>query len=171
MDYTPGFFHFKLNQFDSTRTTQVNTTIAKQVALFVVFYSPVQMLGDLPENLEKYPELVRYIVDIPLDWEETIVLDAAPGDQVVYARKAKDGKTWYVAGISDEQSRDIDLDFSFLEKGKTYTADWVIDAADAHFDLNPEGYKQEIKQIKAGEKQQVTMAPGGGFILKLSLEK
>lgn len=171
MDYTPGFFHFKLNQFEASRKTQVNTTIAKQAALFVVFYSPVQMLGDLPENLEKYPDLVRFIVDIPLDWEESHYLDSTPGDQVVVARKAKDGQTWYVAGISDEQSREVELDFSFLEKGKTYMAQLIQDTKDAHFDSNPTGMEAKELQIKAGGKMKIRMAAGGGFVMKLKLEK
>ena len=167
MDYTPGFFHFKLDQFDTSRKTQVNTTISKQVALFVVFYSPIQMLGDLPENLEKYPDLIRVIVDIPLDWEESHYLDAAPGDRVVVARKAKESKTWYVAGISDEQAREVELDFSFLEKGKTYTAHLIQDSKDAHFDRNPAAFEQMEFQVKSEEKMKIRMAEGGGFILKL----
>jgi glucan 1,4-alpha-glucosidase len=168
MDYTPGFFHFKLNQFEPSRTTQVNTTISKQLALFVVFYSPIHMLGDLPENLEKYPDLVRFIVDIPLDWKETKVLKAEPGDYVIYARQSKDEKTWYVAGISDENAREIELDFSFLEKGITYTGEWIQDSLDAHFDLNPEGMEKRESIIKSKDKQKICIAPGGGFILKLT---
>lgn len=167
MDYTPGFFHFKLNQFEPSRKTQVNTTIAKQVALFVVFYSPIQMLGDLPENLEKYPDLVRFIVDIPLDWEDSHYLDATPGDQVVVARKAKESETWYVAGISDELAREVELDFSFLEAGKTYTAHLIQDAKDAHYDRNPAAFNEKELQIEAGEKMKIRMAEGGGFILRL----
>ncbi len=167
MDYTPGFFHFKLDQFDPSRKTQVNTTISKQVSLFVVFYSPIQMLGDLPENLEMYPDLVRFIVDIPLDWEESHYLDAAPGDRVVVARKAKESSTWYVGGISDEQAREVELDFSFLEKGKTYKAHLIQDSKDAHFDRNPAAFEQMEFQVKSGEKMKIRMAEGGGFILKM----
>lgn len=168
MDYTPGFFDFKLNRFEPSRKTQVNTTIAKQAALFVVFYSPIQMLGDLPENLEKYPDLVRFIVYIPLNWEESHYLKSAPGDQVVVARKAKEDGSWYVAGISDEQAREVALDFSFLEKGKSYAVQLIQDSADAHFDKNPTGMESKSFSVKSGQKRNVRMAEGGGFVMKIS---
>lgn len=168
MDYTPGFFDFKLNRFEPSRKTQVNTTIAKQAALFVVFYSPIQMLGDLPENLEKYPDLVRFIVYIPLNWEESHYLKSAPGDQVVVARKAKEDGSWYVAGISDEQAREVALDFSFLEKGKSYAVQLIQDSADAHFDKNPTGMESKSFSVKSGQKMNVRMAEGGGFVMKIS---
>lgn len=168
MDYTPGFFDFKLNRFEPSRKTQVNTTIAKQAALFVVFYSPIQMLGDLPENLEKYPDLVRFIVYIPLNWEESHYLKSAPGDQVMVARKAKEDGSWYVAGISDEQAREVALDFSFLEKGKSYAVQLIQDSADAHFDKNPTGMESKSFSVKSGQKMNVRMAEGGGFVMKIS---
>lgn len=168
MDYTPGFFHFKLNQFVPERKTQVNTTLAKQLALFVVFYSPIQMIGDLPQNLEKYPDLLRFIVDIPLDWEKSWAYDAEPGDFVSYVRKDKNSKDWYVAGISDEQSRELLLDFSFLEKRKKYQMTLIQDGKTAHYDLNPEDHSWERKIIDSKTKKTIKMAPGGGFIMKIS---
>lgn len=167
MDYTPGFFHFSLNQFEPDRTTRVNTTIAKQVALFVVFYSPIHMIGDLPENLEEYPNLLKFIVDIPMTWEKSIVLDAVPGDYVVYARKDKNG-IWYVAGISDEEEREIHLDFVFLDKGKKYKTEWVRDSKDASYDLNPAGHEQIPISVQSGKKLKVKMAKGGGFVMRIS---
>ncbi|HSJ68640.1 MAG TPA: glycoside hydrolase family 97 protein [Anditalea sp.] len=166
MDYTPGFFHFELNQFDESRKTRVNTTIAKQVALFAVFYSPIHMLGDLPENLQKYPDLVKFIVDIPLDWKESIPLRASPGDYVVYARMAKDG-TWYVAGITDEEEREIELDFSFLSDDKNYKANMVIDSTDASYDQNPTGHQFNTQQVNKDKNIKIKMARGGGFIMKI----
>lgn len=167
MDYTPGFFHFELNQFEPSRTTRVNTTIAKQAALFVVFYSPIHMIGDLPENLEKFPELMKFIVDMPMTWEESIVIKAKPGDYVVYARKDKNG-VWYVAGISDEEAREVTLDFSFLEKGKKYQAQWVRDSAEASFDQNPSAHDQSTTTVQNGKKLKVKMAKGGGFVMRIS---
>jgi glucan 1,4-alpha-glucosidase len=170
MDYTPGFFHFKLNQFDPSRTTQVNTTISKQVAMFVVFYSPIQMLGDLPENLEKHPELVKFIVDIPLEWEATKVLDAEPGDYLIYARKAKKEETWYLAGISDENERTFDLDFSFLDVDKKYTMEIIQDTDKSHFNTNPTALQILHKKVNSRSKLKMNIAPGGGFIIKISPE-
>lgn len=167
MDYTPGFFQFELNQFEPSRTTRVNTTIAKQAALFVVFYSPIQMIGDLPENLEKFPELLKFIVDIPMTWKESIAIEAKPGDYVVYARKDKNG-VWYVAGISDEEAREVRLDFSFLEKGKKYQAQWVRDSAEASFDQNPGAHDQSITTVQNGKKLKVKMAKGGGFVMRIA---
>jgi hypothetical protein len=171
MDYTPGFFHFKLNQFDPSRTTQVNTTISKQVAMFVVFYSPIQMLGDLPENLEKHPELVKFIVDIPLEWESSKVLDAEPGDFLLYARKSKKGDTWYLSGISDEKERTIDLDFSFLDVNKKYTMEIIQDTDKSHFNTNPTAYQILHKKVNSKSKLKVGIAQGGGFIIKISAEE
>lgn len=167
LDYTPGFFDFKLNRFDASRKTQVNTTLAKQVALFVVFYSPIQMLGDLPENLEKFPELLRFILGIPLDWKESHYLDAAPGDQVIVARKSKDSSTWYVAGISDEQAREVQLDFSFLEKGRQFRAQLIKDAEGAHYDSNPTAIETLDWKLGPEDKLRIQMAPGGGFVVKI----
>lgn len=166
MDYTPGFFHFELNQFEPDRTTRVNTTITKQAALFVVFYSPIHMIGDLPENLEKYPDLLKFIVDIPMTWEESIVLDARPGDYVVYARKDKNG-VWYVAGISDEEEREITLDLAFLEKGKKYQAQIIKDTKDASYDLNPTAHEQNSITIQGSKPLNVRMARGGGFVMRI----
>lgn len=170
MDYTPGFFHFKLNQFEPARTTQINTTISKQVAMFVVFYSPIQMLGDLPENLDKHPELVKYIVDIPLEWETTKVLNAEPGDYLVYARKAKKDDIWYLAGISDENARSFELDFSFLDADKKYNMEIIQDTERSHFTHNPTAYQILQKKAHAKTKLKMNLAPGGGFIIKISPE-
>ncbi|PSL03803.1 glycoside hydrolase family 97 C-terminal domain-containing protein [Cecembia rubra] len=93
------------------------TANSKQEALFVFFYSPEYMIGYIPENLEKYPDLLKFMVDISMTWEESIVLDSKPGDYVVYDRKDKYG-VWYIVDISDEEEREVTLDLTFLQKGK-----------------------------------------------------
>lgn len=166
MDYTPGFFQFSLNQYIPERTTKVRTTIAKQLALFVVFFSPIQMIGDLPENMAKYPDLIRFIVNIPLTWAKSMTLKAFPGDMVVQARQSENGD-WYVAGISDEQAREVTIDFSFLPPHTSFEASYLLDGPGASYDQNPTSISQAQKIITSKTKEKVTMAPGGGFVIRL----
>jgi hypothetical protein len=102
MDYTPGFFHFQLNQYDATRTTRVKTTLAKQLALYVTMYSPLQMAGDFPENFNKHLDAFQFIKDVPVDWDDTKVLEAEPGDYITIARKDKIKPNWFLGAITDE---------------------------------------------------------------------
>lgn len=166
MDYTPGFFRFELNDFVSERTTRVNTTIAKQVANFVIFYSPIHMIGDLPENLEQYPELLEFIVDIPMNWKHTIHLKAFPGDYVVLAREDFEGN-WYLAGISDEEERSFDLSLDFLDYSKKYFAILVEDGENASYQSNPTSHQIKFKK-DVGSNFKVKMGSGGGFVIKIS---
>lgn len=166
MDYTPGFFRFELNDFIPTRTTRVNTTIAKQVANFVVFYSPIHMIGDLPENLEQSPELLKFIVDIPMNWKQTIHIKAFPGDYVILAREDYEGN-WYLAGISDEEERSFDIQLDFLDPKQGYYATWVKDGFDASYKTNPTAHEFQSFVLKERHVK-VSMASGGGFVLKIT---
>jgi hypothetical protein len=166
MDFTPGLFRFKLNQFDSTRTTVVRTTLAKQLALYITLYSPLQMAADLPENYEKHLDAFQFIRDVPVDWDDTKVLAAEPGDYVVIARKEKGAANWYVGAITDENSRDLPLDLSFLEPGKTYDAVVYRDAPTADWKTNPEAYVIEKKPVTAKTKLTLTLAKGGGCAIQ-----
>ncbi|ULQ52540.1 glycoside hydrolase family 97 protein [Flavihumibacter fluvii] len=162
MDYTPGYFHFQLNQFDSTRKTRIRTTLAKQLALFVTIYSPFQMAGDLPENYIKHPDAFQFIKDVPVDWDDTRILAAEPGDFVVIARKAKGKPDWYAGAVTDENARTVILDLSFLDPNFKYTAKIYKDADNAHWDKNPEAYTIEKKIVTNKTKTKVQLAEGGG---------
>ncbi len=167
MDFTPGLFRMRLNQFDSTRTTRVRTTLAKQLALYVTLYSPLQMAADLPENYEKHLDAFQFIRDVPVDWAQTNVLAAEPGDYVLIARRDKQSPNWYVGAITDDVSRDLPLNLSFLEPGKTYEATIYRDAPTADWDKNPEAYVIEKKTVTVKTKLNLHLANGGGCAIQL----
>ena len=162
MDFTPGLFRFKLNQFDSTRTTRVRTTLAKQLALYITLYSPLQMAADLPENYEKHLDAFQFIRDVAVDWDDTKIVAAEPGDYITVARKAKGKNDWFLGSITDENSRDQTLLLDFLEPGKTYEATLYRDAANADWQTNPEAYTIEKKQVNSKTKLPIHLAKGGG---------
>ncbi|MBZ5858131.1 glycoside hydrolase family 97 protein [Flavihumibacter profundi] len=168
MDYTPGYFHFQLNQFDSTRKTRIRTTLAKQLALFVTMYSPLQMAGDLPENYEQFPDAFQFIKDVPVDWDDTKILSAEPGDYVVIARKAKGRADWFAGAVTDENSRSVEFDFNFLDPGYNYQAIIYKDAENANWETNPAAYAIEKKTVTNKTKLSVKLAKGGGAAIALT---
>ena len=167
MDYTPGLFHFKLNQFDSSRKQVVKSTLAKQLALYVTMYSPLQMAADLPENYLKHMDAFQFIKDVPVDWSETKILDAEPGDFITIARRGKNSKNWFIGSITDENERISIINLDFLEKGKKYLATIYKDGADANYDQYPESYNIEKKFVDANTSLNIKMARGGGFAISL----
>ncbi|WP_080241286.1 glycoside hydrolase family 97 protein [Spirosoma rigui] len=166
MDFTPGLFRFKLNQFESSRTQEVRTTLAKQLALYITLYSPLQMAADLPENYEKHLDAFQFIRDVPVDWDDTKILAAEPGDYVVVARKAKGAANWYLGAITDENSRALPLTLDFLEPGKSYEAVLYRDAPDADWKTNPDAYVIERKTVTAKSMLTLSLAKGGGCAIQ-----
>ncbi len=162
MDYTPGFFHFQLNQYDATRTTRVKTTLAKQLALYVTMYSPLQMAGDFPENFNKHLDAFQFIKDVPVDWEDTKVLEAEPGDYITIARKDKIKPNWFLGAITDENGRSTQLPLDFLEEGATYQATIYRDADKADWQTNPVAYSIEKMTVTNKNKLNLRLAKGGG---------
>jgi hypothetical protein len=162
MDYTPGFFHFQLNQYDATRTTRVKTTLAKQLALYVTMYSPLQMAGDFPENFNRHLDAFQFIKEVPVDWEDTKVLEAEPGDYITIARKDKKKPNWFLGAITDENSRSTQLPLDFLEEGATYQATIYRDADKADWQTNPEAYSIEKMTVTNKNKLNLRLAKGGG---------
>ncbi|GAB4004175.1 glycoside hydrolase family 97 protein [Spirosoma migulaei] len=167
MDFTPGLFRFKLNQFDSTRTTRVRTTLAKQLALYITLYSPLQMAADLPENYEKHLDAFQFIRDVPVDWDDTKIIAAEPGDYLIIARKTKGKDSWFLGAITDENSRDISIDFDFLELGKTYEAIVYRDALTADWQANPEAYTIEKIPVNSKTRLPIHLAKGGGCAIQV----
>lgn len=163
IDFTPGVFDISL---PTKPNNQINTTIAQQLALYVVIYGPVQMAADLPENYEGRPAL-QFIRDVGVDWEQSIVLNGEVGDFVTIAREERDTGNWFVGGITDENAREITVDFSFLPEGTIFQAAVYRDADDAHYRNNPEALVIEQLEIKNGDSQTITLAPGGGFAISL----
>ncbi len=168
IDYTPGTFNIKFD--DYKQDNQVNTTLAHQLALYVVIYSPVQMACDLPEhymvNGEVHPAF-QFIADVGVDWLQTKVLEGEVGDYVTIARQEKGTGNWFVGGITDENSRTSSLTFNFLEEGKTYSATVYKDAHNAHWNDNPQVYEIENIELSKDAKYQVKLAHGGGFAISI----
>ncbi|CCH52702.1 Glycoside hydrolase 97 [Fibrisoma limi BUZ 3] len=166
MDFTPGLFRFALNQFDSTRTQRVRTTLAKQLALYITLYSPLQMAADLPENYEKHLDALQFIRDVPVDWDDTKVIAAEPGDYILMARKEKGLPNWYVGAITDENGRDLALPLDFLDPGRTYDAVLYRDAPNADWQTNPAAYVIEKKAVTNKTKLTLRLAKGGGCAIQ-----
>jgi hypothetical protein len=167
MDYTPGFFHFQLNQYDASRTTRVRTTLAKQLALYVTMYSPLQMAGDFPENFNKHLDAFQFIKDVPVDWDDTKVLAAEPGDFITIARKAKGKPNWFLGAITDENTRTSVLNFDFLEEGAIYQATIYRDGEGADWKTNPEAYEIEKMTVTNKTTLSIRLAKGGGCAISL----
>lgn len=171
MDYTPGIFEIKMSHYDKSKTEQVHTTLAKQLALYVTMYSPLQMAADLPENYEKYMDAFQFIKDVALDWEKSIYLEAEPGDYLTVVRKAKDGESWFLGAITDENARESEIKLDFLTKGQKYKATIYADAEDAHWKSNPIAYKIKSQVVTSKSKIKLNLAPGGGTAISFELIK
>ena len=162
MDYTPGIFEIKMNHYDKNKTEQVHTTLAKQLALYVTMYSPLQMAADLLENYEKYPDAFQFIKDVAVDWDESKYLQAEPGDYLTVARKAKGKESWFLGAITDENARKSEIKLDFLTKGKKYRAIIYEDAKNADWKNNPIAYKIRTVEVTNKSKINLKLAPGGG---------
>jgi hypothetical protein len=162
MDYTPGIFEIKMSYYDKSKTEQVHTTLAKQLALYVTMYSPIQMAADLPENYEKYPDAFQFIKDVAVDWDESKYLEAEPGDYLTIARKTKGKESWFLGAITDENARKSEIKLEFLTKGMKYKAVIYEDAKDADWKKNPIAYKIRTITVTSRSKINLNLAPGGG---------
>lgn len=146
MDYTPGIFEGDLSVYGSNKA-KLGTTLVKQLALYVTMYSPLQMAADLYQNYEKYPDAFQFIKDVAVDWDNTYILEAEPGDYITIARKAKGKNEWYIGGITDENSREAIIDLSFLPAGKKYQATIYADGKTADWRTNPKEYVISTKKV------------------------
>ena len=162
MDYTPGIFKIKMSYYNPAKKEQVHTTLAKQLALYVTMYSPLQMAADLPENYEARPDAFQFIKDVAVDWDDTKILAAEPGDYVVISRKAKGSPNWFLGAITDEKAREFKVSLNFLDADKTYQAIIYKDAVDADWQNNPEAYVIEKTIVTKNSFINLNLAPGGG---------
>ena len=164
MDFTPGIFDITLGKTNVNE--RVQSTLATQLALYVLVYSPVQMAADLPENYEKNPAAFQFIRDVPTDWETSRTLQGEIGDYVVTARQQRSGKDWYLGATTDENARKLDIPLDFLESGKRYEAQIYRDAAGADYRTNPTALVIEKRVVTAKDMLDVAMAPGGGIAVR-----
>ena len=163
IDFTPGVFDLTLPTLDKGK---INTTLAHQLALFVVIYSPIQMACDLPENYENQPAF-QFIKDVGVDWEQTKVLDGEIGDYVLIAREEKNSGNWFVGGITDENNRELQVDFSFLPANTNYTAIIYKDSKDSHYRKNPTAIEINSFEVTNKDSRTIKVAPGGGFAISI----
>ncbi len=162
MDYTPGIFEIKMSFYDPKKTEQVHTTLAKQLALYVTMYSPLQMAADLPENYERYSDAFQFIKDVAVDWQDSKYLEAEPGDYLTVARKDKHSEKWFLGAITDENSRDTEIKLNFLSPDEKYIAIIYEDGPDADWQKNPKSYAIRHVAVTAKSKIKLHLAKGGG---------
>ncbi|MEX1187877.1 MAG: glycoside hydrolase family 97 catalytic domain-containing protein, partial [Bacteroidia bacterium] len=163
-DFTPGVFNISLKPWKDKN--QVNTTLAHQLALYVVIYSPVQMACDLPQYYTGKPEF-QFIREVGVDWEKSITLNGEVGEYITVAREERNTGNWFVGAISDENERDLSIDFSFLPEGMSYKATIYKDGENASFDKNPTSTLIENQSIDSSTKLNLHLASGGGFAISL----
>lgn len=167
MDYTPGIFEIKMSVYDPSKKEQVHTTLAKQLALYVTMYSPLQMAADLPENYEKYPDAFQFIKDVAADWDDSKYLEAEPGDYLTVARKTKGKESWFVGAITDENPRTSEIKLDFLTPGKKYKATIYQDSKTAHWESNPISYEIKTVEVTSKSKLALVLAAGGGTAVSI----
>ena len=163
MDYTFGTFNFDNPVYPGTR---VRTTLAKELALYVVIYSPMQMASDTPANYAAQPAAFQFIKDVPVDWEKTLVPDAVIGDYVVTARQDRNSTDWYLGAITDEQPRELEVKLDFLDPDAEYTAQIYADAPDADWETNPTAYTVSEQTVKSTDTLPLKLAAGGGTVIR-----
>ncbi|MBA3514585.1 MAG: glycoside hydrolase family 97 protein [Pyrinomonadaceae bacterium] len=167
MDYTPGIFQIKLDAYQAGKKEQVQTTLAKQLALYVTMYSPLQMAADLPENYERFIDAFQFIKEVAVDWDDTRILEAEPGDYLTIARKAKNKDEWYIGAITDEQARTVNIPLTYLTPKRSYLAILYTDAANAHWKSNPMAYQIQNFLVNDRTTLKIALASGGGAAISL----
>jgi alpha-glucosidase len=164
MDFTPGIFDITLGK--SAPNERVQSTLATQLALYVLIYSPVHMAADLPENYEKRPDALQFIKDVPTDWETSRTLAGEIGDYVVIARQERGGRDWYLGAATDEIARTLAVPLDFLAPGRKYEAQIHRDGPDADYRTQPTSMIIEKRVVTAKDSLGITMAPGGGIAVR-----
>jgi len=162
MDFTPGVLSLV-----GRNGQQIQSTIAKQLALYVVIYSPIQMVADLPENYARYAQAFRFIREVPTDWDDTRVIDGEVGDFVSIARKDRASDDWYVGGVTDEQERTFSVPLDFLAANRRYRAHIYRDGDGAGWQQNPHSVSIETRAVTRADRLEIRAGSGGGFAIRL----
>jgi len=166
MDFTPGVL-----SLTGAGGKRIQSTMAKQLALYVVLYSPIQMAADLPENYAKYRKAFQFIRDVPVDWAETRVLNGEVGDYVTIARKDRASENWYLGAITDEQPRNLRVSLDFLNEGRRYYATIYRDGKGAGFDADGHALEISMRPVSRHDTLELALAPGGGVAISISTRK
>ena len=167
MDYTPGIVETDCPKMKPENHSRVRTTLARQLALYVTMYSPLQMAADVPEHYKEHLDAFQFIKDVAIDWDKSLYLEAEPGDYITIARKAKGSEKWFVGCTADENGHDATLKLDFLNPGQKYKATIYADAKDASWDKNPKAYTITAKTVTAKTTLKLRAASGGGFAISL----
>jgi len=169
MDFTPGIFDMSFNGLGD-KTNRPQTTLAKQLALYVVLYSPIQMAADLPRNYVANLDAFQFIIDVPTDWQESIAIAGEVGEYVVLARQERDGDDWYLGGLTDEESRNLEIELDFLADGKKYQAQIYRDGDNAEWKNNPYDMIIEQKMVTAKDSLSLKLATSGGVAIRFKAQ-
>ncbi len=165
MDFTPVIFRFENEVMPQTR---VNTTLAKQLALFVILYSPLQMASDMIENYESNPGPFSFVCDCPVDWDRTVYPEAEIGKYITTARKDKNSDSWYIGSATGAEARTAEIPLTFLDPGCTYRATIYRDAPEADYVTNPCPVIIEQRDVTADTVLSLPQGRSGGAAVKLS---
>lgn len=161
MDYTPGIVSLK-----GRNGQPIPSTLARQLALYVVLYSPIQMAADLPEHYQQHPQAFQFIKDVAVDWEESRVLHGEVGDFVTFVRRDRNSPDWFLGSITDEHGRVLPVSLGFLEPGVRYLAEIYRDGDGADFRDNPFAFVRETRVVTAADTLTLVLAPGGGQAIR-----
>lgn len=161
MDFTPGIVSLK-----GKGNTPILSTLAKQLALYITIYSPIQMAADLPENYEANPKAFQFIKDVAVDWDDTRMLAGEVGDLAVFARKTRGSPVWFIGAVGDENERRCDVPLSFLDAGRRYRAEIYRDGDDADYRTNPRSMVVEQRTVTSADRLALRLAPGGGAAVR-----
>lgn len=167
MDYTPGIFEMNISKLNPNNSSHVNATLANQLALYVTMYSPLQMAADLPENYERFMVAFQFIKDVPVDWDNSIYLEAEPGKYVTVARKEKGTNNWFIGSATGDANHQSVISLDFLEKGKNYIATIYADTKDTDYKSNPQSYQIVKGLVNSKNKLKINTVEAGGYAISL----
>lgn len=167
MDYTPGIFEMNISKLNPNNDSHVNATLANQLALYVTMYSPLQMAADLPENYERFMDAFQFIKDVPVDWDNSIYLEAEPGKYVTVARKEKGTNNWFIGSATGDANHQSVISLDFLEKGKNYIATIYADTKDTDYKSNPQSYQIVKGLVNSKNKLKINTVEAGGYAVSL----
>lgn len=163
MDYTPGIFEFDIEKMNPGNKSKIQSTIPGQLALYVTMYSPLQMAADLPEHYAKHMDAFQFIKDVPVDWSESVYLEASPMEYITTARRQKNGESWFVGSTAGDNARVSEIKLDFLKPGKKYEATiYADDKSD-----NPQGYVITAKKVNSKTSLKIPVKAGGGYAISI----
>ena len=167
-DYTPGVLDLLFDEYRPDN--RIKSTLAKELALYVVIYSPLHMAADLPENYERYIDAFQFIKDVPTDWYDTQVLEASIAEYITIVRKDRNSEDWYLGSITGEDAREVEIPLSFLDIDKTYIAHIYRDGDNADWEQAPYDFVIEQKEVTAADMLEFRLGRSGGLAVRFEAQ-